>query len=450
MPGQKPLIVTIDTNVFEKANFFFNGQDLSILKKYIQDGTISGLLICDLVIEECKKHFRDRIRALNERIDKVISSREGKALSATKSFNSYIRPLDEKVSLREMNALLNQFLKDTNAVIVKTNKVKLTDIWPDYFSGLPPFANKEKKHEFPDAVMLKALKKLSASYDEIVAVSDDGDWESVLNGCNGFRFFTSLQDLYSSITKEKMLSAKAQEYYYAHCAEINNAIEDELYLLPFDVDGFTYGRKGIEDGYDYTDTQIQNINIKSRTAYIDYVNDEEVVAKLFVQATFEIECEFFDEENSVWDSDIHDYMIRETGLLVEEHTVDFYVLITYKVKDGEIEKYVEIKPLINNDKLLFNSETLIERYSRNTDGFFSYKQTYVCPKCGHKIKIDLIDYADTSVIATDRGMGSEIQHEIECEGECPNCGNEYKISGSVYEYPAGAFNYDNTKIDWKK
>lgn len=36
----KPLIVTLDTNVFDGANYSYDDQDLSILKQYIEDGVI--------------------------------------------------------------------------------------------------------------------------------------------------------------------------------------------------------------------------------------------------------------------------------------------------------------------------------------------------------------------------------------------------------------------------
>ena len=99
--------------------------------------------------------------------------------------------------------------------------------------------------------------------------------------------------------------------------------------------------------------------------------------------------------------------------------------------------------------LHFDTETRTGCHSKNFDGFFSYKQVYQCEQCGHKICIDLIDYAETSSAIADRGMGPEIEHTISHNGECPRCGKQFEISGAIYEYPMGALNDDSTIIKWK-
>lgn len=39
-------------------------------------------------------------------------------------------------------------------------------------------------------------------------------------------------------------------------------------------------------------------------------------------------------------------------------------------------------------------------------------------------------------------MGTETEHSIECdEFECPECHKLFSVSGSVWEYPEGAYNY---------
>lgn len=66
-----------------------------------------------------------------------------------------------------------------------------------------------------------------------------------------------------------------------------------------------------------------------------------------------------------------------------------------------------------------------------------------CPHCGASITNDWSDYiASSDVIDEDRGMGAEIEHTIECdEFECPECHKLFSVSGSVWEYPEGAYNY---------
>lgn len=58
----------------------------------------------------------------------------------------------------------------------------------------------------------------------------------------------------------------------------------------------------------------------------------------------------------------------------------------------------------------------------------------------------MTDYIeDTS--SYEREMGSEYEHTIDYEGECENCNEVLLINGSIWEYPVGALNLDDTNIE---
>lgn len=444
----KGIYVAIDTSIFENENFNFNSHNMQILKQYIVDGNIKGLLIPDIVIGESHKHFRKRLITANERINGVINSRELKPFTATKSLSKYIKAIDIDKLAREMDQLMDAFLRDTNAVILKTDKIKLKDILNDYYNSIPPFGTGKKEHEFRDAIMVRRIKEV-IELGDIAVVSSDGDWSSALGTDNRFRFYKSLSELFTSITKGQELSAKAQEYYLSHTDQINNEIEERLYAIPIFVDGYQYDRKGIVGGRDYLGYDVQNVSVISKTLGIDYVGEDKVIARLYVQANFEIDCTYRDESNSFWDSEEKDYIYEETGVVVEDHCLTIEVAVTYGVENDDIVECENVEFAIRGNKLSFGEDTLTERVARNNEGFYSCKRGFVCPTCGHKIKIDLMDYADSSCISDERGMGSEIEHTISCEDVCPRCGRHFEISGAVYEYPIGAFNFDGTKVKWK-
>lgn len=70
-----------------------------------------------------------------------------------------------------------------------------------------------------------------------------------------------------------------------------------------------------------------------------------------------------------------------------------------------------------------------------------------CPHCGKSVTHDWSGFIITSeVIDEDRGMGSETEHTIECDDfECPECQKLFSVSGSVWEYPEGA--YDDHELN---
>lgn len=66
-----------------------------------------------------------------------------------------------------------------------------------------------------------------------------------------------------------------------------------------------------------------------------------------------------------------------------------------------------------------------------------------CPHCNSLVEHNWAEYVyDSEVVDEDRGMGAETEHMIECdEFECPECNKSFSVSGSVWEYPVGAYNY---------
>ncbi len=77
----KPLIVALDTNVFDNANYFYSGLDLGILKQYIDDGVIGELIISDVVVRECKRHLSESAENLVEDFAAKFDSLEWKRAS---------------------------------------------------------------------------------------------------------------------------------------------------------------------------------------------------------------------------------------------------------------------------------------------------------------------------------------------------------------------------------
>lgn len=81
------------------------------------------------------------------------------------------------------------------------------------------------------------------------------------------------------------------------------------------------------------------------------------------------------------------------------------------------------------------------------DDHVSMKRVIKCPHCGTGNTIDLEDYS-TGEYSYERQMGSEIEHSFLCEDyECSCCGKRFTVSGSIHEYPVGA--YDSERIDVK-
>ena len=87
-------------------------------------------------------------------------------------------------------------------------------------------------------------------------------------------------------------------------------------------------------------------------------------------------------------------------------------------------------------------------YGQDYDGHISLRRVVNCPYCGAANSIDFENYI-IDEFTYDRQMGSEVEHMFKCEDwECVACGEEFCVTGSIHEYPVGA--YDSEHIEVKE
>lgn len=124
----KQLVVALDTSIIEKVNYFFNGQDLGILKQHVLNGNISHLLISDIAVKEAKKHFREYCDRIHDRVKSIFDMREWKTVSVLNGPSQVSNCLDKEKIALGMDALFDQYLSDTHAIIFDSAGVELEDI----------------------------------------------------------------------------------------------------------------------------------------------------------------------------------------------------------------------------------------------------------------------------------------------------------------------------------
>ena len=77
-----------------------------------------------------------------------------------------------------------------------------------------------------------------------------------------------------------------------------------------------------------------------------------------------------------------------------------------------------------------------------------FEEALKCPYCEEVFSYDLANYVvdSNSYDTGENRMGDETEHLIECDDcQCKNskCNKTFRISGTVWEYPVGAYNYSN-------
>jgi hypothetical protein len=72
-----------------------------------------------------------------------------------------------------------------------------------------------------------------------------------------------------------------------------------------------------------------------------------------------------------------------------------------------------------------------------------------CDKCGELFSFDAgdMEFDWQGGVVDDRGMGYEMEYDSQESCECPNCQNQIDLTLHVWEYPMGAFNYQDIDIE---
>ena len=454
----KPLIVALDTNVFDNANYFYDGLDLDILKQYIDDGVIGKLIISDVVVRECKRHLSETAENLAEDFATKFDSLDWKRVSTIGALPSIPGLIDKDAMSAGLIKMYDEYLAATHAEIVDSKSVDIEKVISDYFNEVPPFKGGKKtgkkkdhkKYEFPDAIIIARLKQVAEEYGELRVVSDDADWKAAFWGNEKVKFYKEIKELFADITLEEKVGTRAIKYFNEHQVQFNNRIEQMLRTKPVEVYAQVRDRHGEEHKEAYDDFEILNIGVSSKITNVDYVGKLTVIITATVYALFELEGMFFNEvypEPVGWGYESSELYIEMAGKAKEFHQIKFPVQVTYVIKEEKISKMVKADPQLPR-KLVLDEGTVEDRRFIDTEGFSTYKKEYQC-ECGHNFIVDLMEHVDTTYPDGERGMGSELDHYIHCTDKCPNCGRHYIISGDVYEYPVGMLSLDDTKIEWK-
>ena len=455
----KPLIVALDTNVFDNANYFYSGLDLGILKQYIDDGVIGELIISDVVVRECKRHLSESAENLVEDFAAKFDSLEWKRASTIGALPSVPEIIDKETITAGLMKMYDEYLVATRAKIVDSKSVNIEDVISDYFNEVPPFKGGKKngkkkdhkKYEFPDAIIIARLKQIAEESGELRVVSDDPDWKAAFWDNDNLKFYKEIKELFSDITLEEKLGTKAIKYFNEHQVHFNNRIEQMLRTKPVEVFAQVRDRHGDDRREAYDNFEILNIGVSSKIANVDYVGQLTVIVPAAVFALVELEGMFFNEvvphEVPRWGDESVEPYYEMAGLCKEFHEIKFPVQVTFTIKEEHIDRMVKTDPQLPR-KLVLDEATVADRKFINAEGFYTYKKEYQC-ECGHKFIVDLMEQVDTTSPDGERNMGSELDHFIFCEDKCPNCGRRYRICGDVYEYPIGTLSLDQTKIEWK-
>ena len=375
-----PISIFLDTNIFISQKYDFSdtkNSDFNNLVKMVNDGKIK-LYISQIVEHEVKKHIKEDIFEIFKEVKKSrnivlkkISKNYLQTLVLSNLFSFYNLKKDD-IS-EEIISKFDKFLKDSKVCKLDCKNIDPQQIIVDYMDSNPPFENKEKKkYEFPDAFMIAKLKRSFNEKNPIYVITKDEGFKKAIENIAGLEGkYDNLKDVFDLINRENEIYNEIKEFLSnsTHTTEIleklKEEIKDKLESNSIEVDGMRYDRKGICGGFEYEDTEIENVDINNfEFKSVDMITDDEVIVSVEVNTLILVICSFLDEENSIWDPEEKEYMFSTWKNIKEEHKVDINCELTFSIVNSDEKNQKRNYELENIDvdlaNLMLNEDTKID------------------------------------------------------------------------------------------
>ena len=380
-----PLNVFVDTQIFESQSFDISDKSkLGLLKKQVKKGAIN-FLTSEIIVGEVNKHIKVNVEQKIKEINKNFNSREIAILRKSKYADSFNELDTEEVVKEALNKFRN-YLDEAEVMYLDIDSIELKTILDDYFNSRKPFGAGKKKHEFPDAFNISMLKSLRKDYQPIYVISGDQDFEDI----EGIVLYKSIDEFLNLINTDKLISQQALEYINSIEDWIAKEIQEQFFDNPqnIEVDGFDYDRKVIIGGYEYDEIELQNVKLIEMLSseVIDYNSeDQEIIVTLQCLVEIVINCTFFDQENSIWDSEDKEYILKEYGLIKENHNkiIELVVNIYYEYENEDENSYPEFEvKSIEVDTVQKLTQRTLSTKGRQIINYPDLIWENYCPDCG--------------------------------------------------------------------
>ena len=368
-----PIYVTLDTNILDAANFDFNEKStLQLLVNYVKKGKVK-VVLSNIVVKEAEKHIAKRgvcvcslMRKLRADALKTATDYQIKQLG----LGHILELSTDKAEISQKSIdLLHKYIADLDAEILDTSKIDLDAIIDDYFEIRAPFQIGEKKRkEFPDAFIANQIRERFGHEEMVAIISIDKGFKEACQSWDNHLFFSSLGDLYGEMNKQEEFYAATKDFVIKQKSDIESYLAQYIKNnVEINVMGLSYDRKGVTEGYDYSETYLNSLSdVTIGIHSVDEIDDNKSIVTLKCKSSFSMDCFYEDYENALWDSEEKEYVYVDTIEIREEHKAKF----ACRIEINRTENTFEVLPF----KIILGADSRKERYEIETDSEYDYEQ----------------------------------------------------------------------------
>lgn len=280
--------VFIDTEVFDRQGLNFASPNFMRLIR-LATGDKVKLFLTTVTQEEIKRHLDEHAtRAFKQISDCRRALRIVKRMLPPQTIAA-LEAVDEGAIRTYLHRDFTAFIDNTRTEVLSIDDVSPDAVFRKYFEQEPPFGDKQKKNEFPDAFACAALQAWCAkTTSRMYVVSGDLDWKRVCVKDQALIHLDHLDHLLERFADSVVVTA-IKDFLAAKKGEIEKLINDEADNLDY------YVSDNLIDG-EYDDLEV---NTEVEEFHVVEAADGHAVVTAFCNLGIQVSITA-DDPDSMW------------------------------------------------------------------------------------------------------------------------------------------------------
>lgn len=326
----KSRLVFVDTSAYEQKNYQFGEYALGRLQELVEDNKLH-LLITDVTKGEIKSHLK---KLAEDSVSKIKSIQKD-AMFLRNTPNLPCFGIFTKLTADEIfNIVDKKFVDLVEGGYVEEVSVSTVDpkiVFEKYFSRTAPFEKDSKKHEFPDAFALEAIRQIAEQrLQSIYIVSNDGDMKSYAESTENLLYLNSVDEIIDLVVRNDAELAQPAKF----ADSVFESIKENLMVQ---TETLLRGGEFYSDDINGWDDEIDSVEIESveiiHKSLLNVTNEEaqyEIVFQCLIKAHYSIP----DYDRSPWDGEDKSYVFVLKNIVTKSHCEKYSAYVTISYADG--------------------------------------------------------------------------------------------------------------------
>jgi hypothetical protein len=296
------------------------------------------------VLNRIEKHANKAVNIYKK--DKLNFEQEARILRNTSVLSDHFKIVNFKLlkenAKKEIQEKFHQIIADFKIEIIDTSIVDIKEVLVDYFATKPPFKDGLKKHEFPDALSINAIKKwCEQTSNTIIHLSNDKDFDEYKNdSIDSSHNLSSLLEFLFTENSDVQYEF-ITDIYKKSIGEVEVSVEKKL---SEDLSSLAYSE--LENDAFHEDVEVDFLEINDFELEIGVINeikDESFSYEIKMNIIFSVEAYYTDLSMAYYDKEDGVWWGEERVSETKKYSVNTLIYADFELEKNKIDgNFIEI------------------------------------------------------------------------------------------------------------